>query len=56
MWINFMPVKNESMIFCLAERLMKFRPVRLEQVPEGWKLSIAVGKEEKDGEKMVQLV
>ena len=56
MWINFMPVKNESMIFCLAERLMEFRPVKLEQVPEGWKLSIAVGKEEKDGEKIVQLV
>ncbi|WP_422445279.1 hypothetical protein [Thermoanaerobacterium sp. DL9XJH110] len=55
-WVEFAPVKNKSMIFNLAEKLMQIKPVRLESVPEGWKLSILVGKEKKDGEKMGQLV
>jgi hypothetical protein len=55
-WVEFSPVKDRKMIFDLAESLMRIKPVRLEYVPEGWKLSILVGKEKKDGEKMVQLV
>jgi hypothetical protein len=52
-WVEFSPVKNRKMIFNLAENLMRIRPVRLESVPEGWKLSIFIGKEKKDAKKMV---
>lgn len=55
-WVEFSPVKDRKMIFDLAESLMRIRPVRLESVPDGWKLSILVGKEKEDAEKMVQLV
>ncbi|MCG0275632.1 MAG: hypothetical protein L5655_05615 [Thermosediminibacteraceae bacterium] len=55
-WVEFSPVKNRKMIFDLAESLMRIRPVRLESVPEGWKLSIFIGKEKRDAKKMVQLV
>lgn len=55
-WVEFSPVKDRKMIFDLAESLMRIKPVRLESVPDGWKLSILVGKEKEDAKKMVQLV
>jgi len=56
MWAEFFPVRDKRMIFDLADRLMRLKPVRVEKVPEGWKLSIFMGKEKKDAKKMVQLV
>lgn len=57
MWVEFSPVKDKRMIFDLADQLMRLKPVRLERVKDGWKLSIFLGKEKKeDAEKMVQLV
>ena len=55
-WVEFLPVKDRKMIFNLAENLMRIKPVKLENVPEGWKLSIFIGEEKKDAKKMVQLV
>jgi len=56
MWVEFSPVRDKKMVFDLAERLMRLKPVKVEKVPEGWKFSIFIGKEKKDAKKMVQLV
>lgn len=45
MWVPFQPVKDWKKLIKVAEKLMKIKPVRIERVSEGWRLSIKLDGE-----------
>lgn len=40
MWVSFRPVKDRKMLVDIAGKLMKVKPIRIEKVKEGWRLSL----------------
>ena len=40
MWVPFKPVKDKEKLFEIAEKLMKVKPIKIEEVDGGWRLSI----------------
>lgn len=40
MWVPFRPVKDKDKLLYVAEKLMKIKPIKIEKVDGGWRLSI----------------
>lgn len=45
MWVQFRPVKDKDKLLQVAEKLMKIKPIKIEKVNGGWKLSIKLFEE-----------
>lgn len=40
MWISFKPLKDQDLVLRIVDSLVKFRPVKVKKVKNGWIISI----------------
>ena len=45
MWISFQPIKDKYVVLRVVDSLVKFKPVKVEKINDGWIISIKIQSE-----------